>query len=246
MSNAPEWENRLTKAERDRSFAQSRPRDAATLIVLDRTGPEPTILMGRRHAGQKFMPGKFVFPGGGVEREDGRMPVANDLAPIERERLAKRIQRPSETRARAFALAAIRETCEETGIVLGQRVAAEPRIPSAAWKHFAEARIVPDLSRVRFIARAITPPRRSRRFDARFFIADASAIAHRFEGIVGPDSELVELAWVPLSQARSLDLPTITRVVLEELERRVQEGLDQDKAVPFYRTLRGKFMRELL
>ncbi|MEA2935557.1 MAG: hypothetical protein QOD74_2203 [Variibacter sp.] len=244
--SATEWAERLTKVERDQTFDASRPRDAATLIVLDQAGPEPTVLMGRRHAGQKFMPGKFVFPGGRVESYDGRMQVAGSLPSVDEERLLKRIQRPSAAKARAFALAAIRETCEETGVVLGRRTEAEPQIPSEDWRHFAQARVVPDLGSVRFIARAITPPRRPRRFDARFFVADATTIVHRLEGVVGPDSEFVEVAWVPLSQARSFDLPTITQIVLEELQRRIAEGLDRDRPVPFYHTKQGKFMRELL
>ncbi|MGE3998189.1 MAG: NUDIX hydrolase, partial [Variibacter sp.] len=65
----------LTDAERDQSFPNVRPRDAATLIVLDRTGAEPKVMMGRRHDRHKFMPGKFVFPGGRVEAYDGRMPT---------------------------------------------------------------------------------------------------------------------------------------------------------------------------
>ena len=42
-------------------------RDAATMLVIDRTGPVPKVLLGRRHHGHKFMPGKFVFPGGRME-----------------------------------------------------------------------------------------------------------------------------------------------------------------------------------
>jgi hypothetical protein len=41
-----------------------RPRLASTLILLDRTETEPKVLMGRRNPASKFMPGKFVFPGG--------------------------------------------------------------------------------------------------------------------------------------------------------------------------------------
>jgi 8-oxo-dGTP pyrophosphatase MutT (NUDIX family) len=174
------------------------------------------------------------------------MPVARPLDRHAEALLMTRFHKGSPVRARALALAAIRETCEETGVVLGRRTEAEPQIPSEDWRHFAQARVVPDLGSVRFIARAITPPRRPRRFDARFFVADATTIVHRLEGVVGPDSEFVEVAWVPLSQARSFDLPTITQIVLEELQRRIAEGLDRDRPVPFYHTKQGKFMRELL
>ena len=91
-------------------------------------------------------------------------------------------------------------------------------MPEGPWKAFAEAGVLPDLAQLHFIVRAITPPRRPRRFDARFFAADASAIAHRVDGKVGPDSELVELVWLPIPEAKKHDLPTITQVALDELE----------------------------
>ena len=72
-----------------------RPRDAATLIIVDREGPEPRVLMGRRHEGHKFMPGKFVFPGGRVEPEDRRMAAAGALDPYVEDKLNARVQRPS-------------------------------------------------------------------------------------------------------------------------------------------------------
>ena len=104
----------------------------------------------------------------------------------------------------------------------------------------------PDLGHIHFIARAITPPRRPRRFDTRFFTADASSIAHKIEGVVGPDSELVELAWVPIEEATHLDMPTITGVVLEELVARVDAGMGHDLPVPFYFMENQQFFRELL
>ena len=104
----------------------------------------------------------------------------------------------------------------------------------------------PDLAQIHFIARAITPPRRPKRYDTRFFTADASSIAHRIEGVVGPDSELVELAWVPIEEATHLDMPTITGVVLEELAARVAAGMGHDLPVPFYFMIEQKFLRELL
>ena len=41
---------RMTKTERDQSFPDSVPRDAATMILIDREGPDPKVLLGRRHA----------------------------------------------------------------------------------------------------------------------------------------------------------------------------------------------------
>jgi 8-oxo-dGTP pyrophosphatase MutT (NUDIX family) len=237
---------RLTEVERDRSHPTIRPRDAATLILLDRSGQAPKVLMGRRHEGHKFMPGKFVFPGGRVEPYDGRMPALGSLAPEIEARLMQQVRRPSPAKARALALAAIRETCEETGILLGLRMADPPKVPAESWRSFADASIHPDLGRLHFVARAITPPGRSRRFDTRFFTADADAIGHRIDGIVGAHTELVELVWLPLAEARQLDVPTITQVVLEELERHSAAGLKPDLPVPFYRMLHRRFVRKML
>jgi 8-oxo-dGTP pyrophosphatase MutT (NUDIX family) len=222
-----------------------RPVDAATLILIDRSAPVPKVLLGKRHARHKFMPGKFVFPGGGVDPTDKGMAVARALDQQAEQRLLARFHNGSPVRARALALAAIRETFEETGLVLGVRSEAG-KIPAGPWSAFARLKMLPDLGAMHFIGRAITPPGRPRRFDARFFTADASAIAHRIEGVTGPEAELVELVWMPLAEVRTLDMPAVTSVMLEELEARIADGLAHDLPVPFYRMVRGSFMRELL
>jgi 8-oxo-dGTP pyrophosphatase MutT (NUDIX family) len=234
---------RLTKVERDQSHPNLKPRDAATLIIVDRSGDVAKVLLGKRHAGLKFMAGKLVFPGGRMEPGDRRMPVASELDTHAGARLMRGVQRPSLAKARALALAAVRETFEETGLLLGKRVDAVPPVPEGPWQAFAEAGVLPDLAQLHFIVRAITPPRRPRRFDARFFAVDVSAIAHRVDGKVGPDSELVELVWLPIPEAKKHDLPTITQVALDELESRVGRGFGHDLPSPFYRMLNKKFVR---
>jgi 8-oxo-dGTP pyrophosphatase MutT (NUDIX family) len=237
---------RLTDAARNRTFANLRPRDSATLILVDRRGSVPKVLLGRRHEGHKFLPGKFVFPGGRVEVTDRLMVVAAPLHERDTARLMRQVRRPSASKAAGFALAAIRETYEETGLMLGTRKAGKVAAPAGVWQAFAQAGIVPDLSAVHFVARAITPPGRPRRFDSRFFAADVSAIAHRIDGVVGPDAELVELVWLPITEARRLDIPTITAVALEELQERSATGMGHDHPVPFYRMLHNRFVRENL
>jgi 8-oxo-dGTP pyrophosphatase MutT (NUDIX family) len=219
-----------------------RPKDAASLIILDRSGSAPKVLLGRRHEGHVFMPGKFVFPGGRVEPADARMPSASEL---DAQAVAKLTRGASARRARALALAALRETFEETGLMLGvQRPMAAAL--AGAWSAFADAGICPDLAALQFVARAITPPGLPRRFDTRFFAVDAQAITHRVDGIVGPQAELVELVWVPLAEAKELGVHPITATVLEELEMRVAAGLRQVLPVPFFRRKNGRFVRELL
>jgi 8-oxo-dGTP pyrophosphatase MutT (NUDIX family) len=237
---------RMTKAERDMSFPDSEPRDAATLMLIDRSGATPKVLLGRRHAGHKFMPGKFVFPGGRIEPLDQQMSALSELHPDAQKKLLERVEKPNEGFARAFALAAVRETAEETGLLLGEKRDQPPKVPGEIWTEFAKANVHPDLGQIHFIARAITPPRRPRRYDTRFMTADASAVAHTIEGVVGPDSELVELTWIPIEEATRLDMPAITGIILEELLARVDAGMDHSLPVPFYYMVEKQFFRELL
>lgn len=236
----------LNRVDRDMSFPNSAPRDAATLIVIERKGPTPKVLLGRRHQGLKFMPGKFVFPGGRIEPNDRRVPGITELDPRVEARLLQAVKRPSPARARAFALAAIRETFEETGLALGRLAALDRRLPEGPWSAFAATGVRPDLASMHLVARAITPPRRPRRFDTRFFAVDAEEIAGRVEGVVGPDSELVELVWLPITDAARLDMPGITTAVIEELAHRIQAGFSHDLPVPFYQWLNRRFTRREL
>jgi 8-oxo-dGTP pyrophosphatase MutT (NUDIX family) len=236
----------LTAVERQRNFPNVRPKDAATLILVDRSGPEPKVLLGKRHHRHAFMPGKFVFPGGRVDPADRLMPVARPLDPHAQDYLMRHMIRPNAVKAQALALAAIRETFEETGFLLGTRADRPLQTPAGTWADFAKAGYYPDLSRLHFIARAITPSRRPRRFDTRFFAVDAGAIVHKVENVVHADAEFVELVWLPVSQAQSLDMPTITRVALKELEARFAAGFGHDAPVPFYRMPRNQFLRSLL
>jgi 8-oxo-dGTP pyrophosphatase MutT (NUDIX family) len=223
------------------------PRDASTLILLDRSGPSPKVLMGKRHHGHVFMPGKFVFPGGRVDPSDRLMPVGAPLDPRAEKKLMLHTKRPSAVKARGLALAAIRETFEETGLLLGSKRAEPPAAPNGAWSAFAETHIHPDLSTVHFIARAVTPPRRARRYDTRFFTADASAIAHKIDGKVSPEAELVELVWVPLDGIKEkIELLAITEIVLLDLRKQIDAGFSHDLPVPFYRVKHGKRVREFL
>jgi 8-oxo-dGTP pyrophosphatase MutT (NUDIX family) len=236
----------MNEVERDLTSPYVRPKDAATLILVDRSGPAPKVLLGKRHQRHKFMPGRFVFPGGRVDPIDRVMPVARPLNPHAQANLMKHLQRASAAKAQAFALASIRETFEETGLLVGARSNEVANVPGGPWTAFAEAKILPDLAELHFIGRAITPPGRPRRFDARFFTTDASAIAHRIEGVTGPEAELTELVWMTLAEAKQLDMPAVTGVMLEELDARIADGFGHDLPVPFYSMPRGRFRRELL
>ena len=237
----------MNDVEREQRWANQRPRDAATMIIIDRSGKKPTVLMGKRHAGHKFMPGKFVFPGGRIEPHDRLMPVAGALSEHVETRVLQHVQRPTLSRARGLALAAIRETFEETGLMIGsQDYGAPEQAPEGPWQQFIEHGVFPALEEIHFVGRAITPPRRPKRFDTRFFAVDRTEICHEVGGIIGPDAELVELVWIPIEEAPSLDLPTVTEVMLKELQDRIMGGFTHKLPVPFYRFQHGRFVRSEL
>jgi 8-oxo-dGTP pyrophosphatase MutT (NUDIX family) len=225
-----------------------RPRDAATLILIDRTDRHaPRILMGRRSMRHVFMPGAYVFPGGRVDRGDLDMTSADDFPPTLLDKLLVDMKRgASARRARALGLAAIRETWEEVGLMLGApSEEAAPRVPDV-WRPFGEMRILPRLSDLRFVGRATTPPRRARRFDTRFFAAFSDAIAHRIPVERLATQELEDVCWLTFADARQTNLPGVTLRMIDHLEKRLTEDPDLDPrgGVPYYFTRRGKLNRQ--
>lgn len=203
-------------------------RNAATLILVRDPETDPKVLMGQRGANAAFMPNKFVFPGGAVDREDGNIPLARALPEICGSRLD---QDATGCSAKALYAAAIRELWEETGLALG----ADGVWDSApdGWADFAARGVVPDPSQLHFVFRAITPPGRPRRFDARFFLANASAIAGDPDDFGDASDELSHLQWIPLPDVRRFTLPFITEVVLAEISASLP-GLGPPASVPFF------------
>jgi 8-oxo-dGTP pyrophosphatase MutT (NUDIX family) len=224
-----------------------RPKDAATLILVDRSAAIPKVLVGKRHDKVVFMPGKFVFPGGRVDKSDNRVPVAASIPSELEANLLKGSPKIAASRAKSLAVAAIREACEETGLCLGRRANGTAPKLEGAWQPFSDAGLLPDPSGLFLIARAITPPGRIRRFDTRFFTADASAIAHRVEGVIHADAELVELVWVEIGSKPLADAHAMTKNVLAELDRRLATGpLKHDAPVPFFHFYGGKMQKDVL
>ncbi|WP_029057502.1 NUDIX hydrolase [Stappia stellulata] len=238
---------RLSEAERNTNDPNLRPKDAATLLVLDRSqGGSPRVLMGRRHQRHRFMPGMFVFPGGRVDPQDSRIPVAGAYHPDVERKLMHAMKGPkTEARARAFTVAAARETYEEAGLLVGAKTD-RPWTGTGDMAAFSDRGLVPDLTPVRLIARAITPPRRPRRFDTRFLAVFADAVADRLPEGTGPSGELEDVHWLTLTQAKDLELPTITLTIIEELENRLRDDPDLDPVtpLPFYYWRGNGFIRE--
>lgn len=196
-----------------------RPVDASSIVLYRGRGPSLEILVGMRGAKHVFVPNRYVYPGGRVDGNDARIAPA---APL-RDDVAARLQRTarSAARARALAIAAVRELFEETGLLL----AAGNDVPDE-W----HPEIAPRLDTLDYIFRAVTPPGRTRRFNTRFFLAEASEV----RGELGGDGELENLGWLGIAELRALPLMWITRTVLDEAQRLIDETPppDPDRPVP--------------
>jgi len=167
-----------------------RPRDAASLILLRGHGRDLELLAGRRPGHVKFMPGVWVFPGGAIDPED-RRPWRGETGS---EHLPPRLVRS--------ARAALRETWEEVGVLVGQRGAAGTLRPEEIHRlapveaAYAERGIGPAIDVLTYIGRAITPTPVFRRFNTRFFLADGEAVF----GEPAPTDELEDAGWHPIAR----------------------------------------------
>lgn len=210
-------------------------RDAACLVVIDTSGSEPTVLMGRRHASQVFLPDKWVFPGGRVEDDDRALAHRFDggFMPAD---LAHEIK--------PFALAAVRELCEETGLIVGRNTPFLDR--GAAWEAFAASGHCPAPEALIPFARAITPPGRVRRYDTWFFVTKAKAVSGKS---TLPDGELLDLAWFTLAEAAGLDLPRITKLIIDDVVALILNDPDitgLSELLPFYYSAGSVYRRDLI
>lgn len=221
-----------------------RPRDAASLIIIDRSGSEPRFLLGKRHEKHKFMPGKYVFPGGKTDACDRKVIPASDIDPECLQRLHAGLDsRRTEIKARALALSAVREAYEEAGILIGQSSPFKAFQPE--WLPFAERGLAPDLKLLRYVARAITPPQFPRRYDTRFF-ATFRDLAIETEMRQHEDNEMLDFSYASLDETAVMNLPGITRMVLKTVIDRlaVDPELNPGHPVPTYLTRRGKYVCE--
>lgn len=202
-----------------------KPRDAATIILVRRDAAKPRVLMGKRNSGHDFMPNLWVFPGGRIDRADFRAPYATDLRP---EVAAKFDRHIKPGRGRALAMAAIRETFEEAGLLLAKP--APPRPGVGPWREFLAQGAMADLEAMEIIARAVTPPMLAKRFDTWFLMADAERLISLDRQ---PDcGELEEIAWVDFDDALGLELPMVTRTMIKEAVLRLD---DPERPSPYMR-----------
>ena len=219
-----------------------RPRHAASLVLLRGATEDPEVLLGRRPMTARFMPGVYVFPGGALERGDHAVAAALDLRPDVHVRLSRH---GGPRRARALPWTAIRETWEETGVMVGRPGDFAPRRHNPATDAFLEAGLVPAPDALDYIARAVTPTHSPIRFDTRFFIADGAAVGGRLV----ETHELEDIGWHRLKRViEAMKIMGVTRFVLEEALRnwRLRPPPDADRPIPFLtrragtRVVRGK------
>jgi len=227
-------EGPLSTTQRPRS---PRPRDAASIMLLDRSQAHVRVLVGKRNKAHVFMPDLHVFPGGRRDTSDHKLPWAGDIHPTVLERLKTCYgHRASESRLRAIALAALRELHEEASIAVGRKDCGNTKLP-----------FLPDLTNLRYMARAITPPGFPRRFDTHFFAlftdeADVSPTDIR------DSRELEDLRWIDVNDVSAVRMPDITGIILADLRAslKADASLPFGRPVPFYYTRHGRFVRDLL
>lgn len=222
-------------------------RDAASLVIVKQDSDGPvSVLMGRRHPDTAFLPNKYVFPGGRFENDDQTVVPAGSLPSLDQKNLMVSVPEGIEPATlQALALTAIRETFEETGVVVGSPHNQGTTAVSPSWQRFYETGHEPDPTNLRFFARAITPPGRARRYDTRFFLVPLTNVSTRVERM---DGELDDIGWVTLADAGQRDIASITHHILADLTRLTTPGNGAAKptGVPFYFHQKDTFHRVLL
>lgn len=195
-------------------------REAASLLIVS-ASRGGRVLMGRRPGDARFMPGYYVFPGGALDHSDWRVPVSGDLAG--RDVNLMRVASPGQ--ARALAIAAIRETFEETGILC----CCDESSRAPNWQDVFEGRCPPDLAHLEYLGRALTPRISHIRFHARFFFL----IRENDDLPLAATPELDDLRWVDHADIPDVPMARVTRFMLDELTRRL-ESPAPPVLVPFY------------
>ena len=215
-------------------------KDAASIVLVDSRGQEPRILMGKRAAKHKFMPNIYVFPGGRVDYADRFGPVGLNYQDDTLDLLMQQMRgRTTALRAQMMGLAAVRETFEEVGLKVGIESDTVHKTANPSWSAFCKDGLKADLSKLSFIARAITPPGQNRRFDTRFFMADVSTYLDNQQA--QSSEELEDVRWVTFAETKDLPLHFITKRILLSAQSGL-EGRHSGKTQPnvaFYRPKAG-------
>ena len=196
-----------------------RPRDAASLILLRGEGKALEVLAGRRPLNVKFMPGVYVFPGGAIDPPD-RIAWSVETAT---EALGPKLMRS--------ARAALRETWEEAGVLIGRpggRPAAQPaRAPIE--QAYVEHGLMAAMDVLTYVGRAITPSHSFRRFNTRFFLGDGGNVF----GEPVASEELEDVGWHPVGHKAFASFRDVTRFMLARAIA-LRQGTASGEAPLFY------------
>ncbi|MDY0885600.1 NUDIX domain-containing protein [Dongia soli] len=215
----PDTADAASSPSASKRYPAVKPVDAAGLVLIRQShnGP-PEVLLGRRHMRSGFLPDIYVVPGGRVDDEDN-LPSGFPEAPhpaVAAMLDSGGCKRP----VAAFLRAALRETHEETGLLVGREMTKPMRDEQVAdlhiWRAYAAANLVPDLGSLDFLLRAITPVTSPRRYNTRFFLADGGQAAGTLIG----NGELEDLGWRRQSDLADLNIVDVTHAVLAEAFRR--------------------------
>ena len=201
-------------------------RPAASLLLIS-GHRNPRVLMGRRPAGARFMPGVYVFPGGACEEMDFTTPFVSAVSSAE----VRLMQATDDSLGNTLAIAAIRETLEETGLLC----ACGSRPKEAKWSDVLSGRLKLDLSCLNYLGRALTPPVSRIRFHARFFYLCSDLL--EFPRTETP--ELEDIRWVDPSRPGDLRIAAVTRFMLAEVSRRLASD-ERPVRTPFYHRQGGE------
>lgn len=222
------------RAKRKELTRAPKPRLASTLVLTCGSGKNLRILMGQRSKRHDFMPSVYVFPGGRVDRADSFAKYAGNLSP-RTERILEAAYTPR--RARAVALASVRETWEETRLMLGAPSETNRNLTHASYDDFRQAGQLPDLSGIEVFGRAVTPPHRHKRFDAWFFIKN---LGEQTPPRIDDSSELLNVGWFTFDEIEKLETQRATDMMLQVLERYLKA--DRPPESIFYsRAIRGEY-----
>jgi 8-oxo-dGTP pyrophosphatase MutT (NUDIX family) len=177
-----------------------RPRDAASLILLRGEGKELEVLAGRRPLHVRFMPGVHVFPGGAIDPPD---------------RVFWSIESGTETlgaKLARCARAALRETWEEAGVLVGCPAASHPAVPVTRpiERAYRDHGLVAAMDLLTYVGRAITPSHSNRRFNTRFFLSDGGNVF----GEPAVSEELEDVRWHPIGRHPLESFRDVTRFML--------------------------------
>jgi len=231
---------KMTDKERNKRKELSRaprPRIASTIVLTHGPKENPRILMGQRSSKHDFMPSVYVFPGGRVDRADSYVDYAGDLSP-RTETIMEAAYSPR--KARAVVLASVRETYEETSLLLGETRTTTRNINHLSWDAFRHAGLKPSLDGIEVFGRAITPPHRHKRFDTWFFLKhlDTPNLP-----AIADSAELLNVGWFTFDEIWKLDLQRATKMMLQVLQKYLAHE-HPPSYIFFYHAKYGKFLSD--